>query len=208
MILTISPLPDESGWAWFIPLHNGTTSIGVVMNQEAATAQRKAAATKDGAQSLADFYHFALSLTPNLCKILGDGKLVTDIKSASDYSYNSAAYAIPYARMVGDAGCFIDPFFSSGVHLALTGGLSAASTICAAIRGHCTEETAAKWHSQKVSEAYSRFLIVVLSAYHQMRKQEGHILSDLREDNFDRAFDHLRPSRLWDFDFQYWEHFD
>lgn len=196
MTLTISPLSDESGWAWFIPLHDGTTSVGVVMNQNMAMAQRKAAATKDGAQSPTDFYNFALSLAPNLSKLLGNGKLVTDIKSASDYSYNSSSYAIPYARTVGDAGCFIDPFFSSGVHLALTGGLSAASTICAAIKGHCTEELAAKWHSQKVAEAYSRFLIVVLSAYHQMRKQEHHILSDLREDNFDRAFDHLRPSRL------------
>ena len=25
---------DESGWAWFIPLHNGLTSVGVVMEQK------------------------------------------------------------------------------------------------------------------------------------------------------------------------------
>ena len=28
---------------------------------------------------------------------------------------------MPYARVAGDAGCFIDPFFSSGVHLAMMG---------------------------------------------------------------------------------------
>ena len=25
---------DESGWAWFIPLHTGVTSVGVVVNKE------------------------------------------------------------------------------------------------------------------------------------------------------------------------------
>ncbi|TFY81409.1 hypothetical protein EWM64_g2604 [Hericium alpestre] len=28
-------LTDESGWAWFIPLHNGTTSVGIVMDKNA-----------------------------------------------------------------------------------------------------------------------------------------------------------------------------
>ncbi len=51
---------------------------------------------------------------------------------------------------------FIDPFFSSGIHLALTGGLSAASTIAASIRGHCTEEEACGFHSSKVETAYTR----------------------------------------------------
>ena len=27
-------LTDESGWAWFIPLHTGVTSVGVVVNKE------------------------------------------------------------------------------------------------------------------------------------------------------------------------------
>ncbi len=28
---------DASGWVWFIPLHNGTHSVGIVMNQAKAT---------------------------------------------------------------------------------------------------------------------------------------------------------------------------
>lgn len=175
--LTPSFFPDESGWAWLIPLHDGTTSVGIVMNQDAAMVRRKASETKDETQHLRDFYHSSLALAPNLFKLLESGKLASDVKSGSDYSYSSSSYAIPHARTVGDAGCFIDPFFSSGVHLALIGGLSAAATICAAIRGDCTEEEVAKWHSNKVTEAYSRFLVVVLSAFRQMRRQDQHILS-------------------------------
>ena len=81
-----------------------------------------------------------------LKEILGpDAKQVTTIHAGSDFSYNAKAYALPYARIVGDAGCFIDPFFSSGVHLAVTSALSAGTTIAASIRGDCNETSAAQW---------------------------------------------------------------
>ncbi|KAK8116963.1 FAD/NAD(P)-binding domain-containing protein [Apiospora kogelbergensis] len=182
-------LRDQSGWAWFIPLHNKTVSVGVVMNQEIAI-QRK----KEGQLDTTSHYHESLKLAPALGQLIGDGgKLTSNVKAASDYSYSASAYAFPYARIVGDAGCFIDPYFSSGVHLALTGGLAAATTIAAAIRGDCDETTAADWHSKKIADAYTRFLLVVLSAYQQIRNQEEPVLSDFDEDNFDRAFSFFRP---------------
>ncbi|KAI4259133.1 MAG: hypothetical protein L6R42_004743 [Xanthoria sp. 1 TBL-2021] len=183
-------LHDGSGWTWFIPLHNGTTSVGVVMNQDFATSKKKQSS------STTDFYISSLHLAPNLYKLVasGDGgELVSEIKSASDYSYSASSYASPYVRIVGDAGCFIDPFFSSGVHLALVGALSAATTICAAIRNDCQEPVAAKWHSTKVADSYTRFLLVVLSAYKQIRSQNEPILSDLGENNLDHAFARFRP---------------
>ncbi|RDW81828.1 aromatic-ring hydroxylase-like protein [Coleophoma cylindrospora] len=181
-------LTDESGWAWFIPLHNGTHSVGVVMNQEKMTKKKTASSLSTEA-----LYRSSLKLVPRLNGYLTGGEMVTEVKSASDYSYNSSSYAFPYGRVVGDAGCFIDPFFSSGVHLAITSALSAATTICAAIRGDCDEDTAGAWHSTKVKEGYSRWLLVVLSAYEQMCNQGEQVLSDFGEDNFDRAFNFFKP---------------
>lgn len=57
-----------------------------------------------------------------------------------------------------DIAAFIDPFFSSGIHLALTSALSAAATICASIRGDCCEEDAAMWHTRRMSTSYTRYL--------------------------------------------------
>ncbi|KAL5048204.1 hypothetical protein BDW71DRAFT_178132 [Aspergillus fruticulosus] len=183
-------LHDESGWAWFIPLHDGTTSVGVVRNQTIAT-EKKAAAP-----NMETYFDDALKLAPMLSELLhqtSTATRVTPIKSASDYSYHAASYSTPYTRTVGDAGCFIDPFFSSGVHLALTGGLAAATTIAASIRGDVDEETAARWHTAKVKEGYARFLLVVLSAYKQMLHQEEPVLSEFGEGNFDRAFTFFKP---------------
>ncbi|KAI0472609.1 hypothetical protein GGR56DRAFT_697116 [Xylariaceae sp. FL0804] len=180
-------LRDESGWAWFIPLHDGTHSIGLVMNQEVATKHKAASG------STAQFYKDSLKLAPMLCELLGDAEQITGVKSASDYSYHSSSYSFPYARIVGDAGCFIDPFFSSGVHLAATGGLAAGTSIAASLRGDVSEARAAKWHSNKIREGYSRFLLVVLGAYKQMRNQTKDVLTDFGEDNFDRAFSFFKP---------------
>ena len=51
---------------------------------------------------------------------------------------------------------FIDPFFSSGVHLAFTSALSAATTIAASLRGDCSEIEAADWHTARFATSYTR----------------------------------------------------
>ncbi|KAH9918791.1 uncharacterized protein B0H18DRAFT_661236 [Fomitopsis serialis] len=243
-------LSDESGWAWFIPLHNGLTSVGVVMAQKelglrsrasssaspscspapsftnpaaapgSASARPRSLSTLSTrtASTLAERYLGFLQLAPGVRELIGEGALVDvagpgmgmgvgseherawsggeearAVRSASDYSYHADVYAGEGWRLVGDAGAFIDPFFSSGVHLAMTGGLSAAASICASVRGDCTEAEAARWHSSRVAVSYTRFLVVVLSAYKQIRSQSTNVLGDISENNFDRAFACLRP---------------
>jgi flavin-dependent dehydrogenase len=117
-------LTDASGWCWLIPLHNGTTSVGIVQNQDAATAKKKAM----GSPSQEDFYKESLKLAPKIEGILSGGEIIAPVKQASDWSYSATCYAAPNVRIVGDAGCFIDPYFSSGVHLALSGAMSAATS--------------------------------------------------------------------------------
>lgn len=160
------------------------------MRQDLSIEKKKALGSPSGPE----FYKECLKLAPNALKILGKGELSTEIKQASDWSYSASAYSSPYVRIAGDAGCFIDPYFSSGVHLAYASGLSAAMTICAAMNGDCDELSAAKWHSTKVAEGYTRFLLVVMSAMKQIRGGDEPILSDWDDDGFDTAFDAFRPS--------------
>ena len=139
------------------------------------------------------FYLESLDLSPGIKGLLKNAELASDIKSASDWSYSASSYAFPGVRIAGDAGSFVDPFFSSGVHLALSGGLSAATSISAAIRGDCDENTAAAWHDKKTSESYTRFLLVVSSALKQIRSYDQPVISDFDEDSFERAFALFRP---------------
>ncbi|KAJ6604263.1 putative halogenase, partial [Mycena vulgaris] len=186
-------LTDETGWCWFIPLHNGTVSVGVVLMEESSISKKRTMQAENN--TLKNHYLSQLQLAPGLMQLLGvSGELVSDIKSAGDYSYSATNYAGPHYRLVGDAAAFIDPFFSSGVHLAFTGALSAASSIAASIKNQCTETEAIAFHHAKVGTSYTRFLLVVLGIYKQISNQEAAVLSDIDEDNFDRAFVFLRPS--------------
>lgn len=121
--------------------------------------------------SLEDRYRLSISLAPALVKLIGTGRVVQkeasggqpgqldpSIRSASDFSYSASSYGGPGFRLVGDASAFIDPFFSSGIHLAMTSGLSAAVSICAAVRGDCSEVEAAAWHTKRFSLSYTRFV--------------------------------------------------
>ncbi|KAF9049926.1 FAD binding domain-containing protein [Panaeolus papilionaceus] len=198
-------LTDESGWAWFIPLHDGTTSIGVVMNEKAYKRRcqeplppspfHPTCTPFEVSSMMTALYLANISLAPGLMRLVTDHSLLKEssVRSASDFSYSAPSYAGYRYRIIGDAGAFIDPFFSSGVHLAMTSALSSAATVCASIRRHCSEDEAATWHTRRVSTSYTRFQVVVLSAYKQIQSQSDDILSDIDEDNYDRAFAFLRP---------------
>ncbi|EAU36062.1 conserved hypothetical protein [Aspergillus terreus NIH2624] len=179
-------IKDGSGWVWFIPLHNNTTSVGVVIRQDRLASRKRA-------KSSAEFYQQAVEDTPGIARLLQNARLTSELKSASDWSYHASAYAGPFFRICGDAGCFIDPLFSSGVHLAIASGLSAAVTICAARKGDCSEAEAGNWHTRKVAEGYTRFLLIVTSALRQIYGTEEHVLNELGESDFTRAFENFKP---------------
>ncbi|KAK0199426.1 putative halogenase [Desarmillaria ectypa] len=190
-------LTDETGWAWFIPLHNGTTSVGVVLREEESKRKKAQYKSEFNDKSLSEVQHDCymsdLQLAPGLIQLLGNGEFEGKLMSAGDYSYHASEYAGSHFRIAGDAGAFIDPFFSSGIHLAFTGGLSAASTIAASIRGHCTEAEASEFHTSKITTAFTRFLFVVLGIYKQIRSQDTEVLYEADEESLDRAILSFRP---------------
>lgn len=113
-------------------------SVGVVMKQELVMAKKR-----EADWSGSRVYIDCIEKTPGIRDLLQNAELISDLHSTADWSYNASAYASPYLRIVGDAGCFIDPLFSSGVHMALVGALSAGVTICATERGDCDQAMAA-----------------------------------------------------------------
>lgn len=88
---------------------------------------------------------------------------------ASDYSYAAEDVGRLNYRIVGDSAAFIDPFFSSGVHLASVGSLSAAISIISVIDGKVSEETAAEFHDAELKMAFTRcapaFHLIMIYVY-------------------------------------------
>jgi flavin-dependent dehydrogenase len=103
-----------------IPLADGRVSVGAVCGP---------AYFKRRQGSLEDFYTETLRQSPEVWDLVKDARRVTPVRGAGNYSYRADRMHGDGFLLLGDSFAFIDPVFSSGVHLALTGARSAASAI-------------------------------------------------------------------------------
>jgi flavin-dependent dehydrogenase len=109
------------GWFWFIPLHDGTTSVGAVID-----AKRFAG---DAAGDPAALYHRLIAACAPVAERVRAARFVGPVRVIRDYSYCSERFHGPGYLLAGDAACFIDPVFSTGVHLACLSGYLAAHSV-------------------------------------------------------------------------------
>ena len=100
----------EQGWFWFIPLKDGTTSVGAVC----WPAYMKTRATDP-----TTFFMQTIAMAPEIAARLADAVLTAPVTATGNYSYYSDRMTGDGYLMVGDAWAFIDPVFSSGVYLAM-----------------------------------------------------------------------------------------
>jgi flavin-dependent dehydrogenase len=100
----------DHGWIWFIPLHDGATSVGAVVWPYYL---------KSRSVPLRQFFLDTIALCPPLAQRLAQATLMTEVEATGNYSYGSTrSYGERYL-LLGDAYAFIDPVFSSGVMLAM-----------------------------------------------------------------------------------------
>jgi flavin-dependent dehydrogenase len=116
----------DMGWLWLIPLSETVTSVGAVIPQ--AIHRRETKATPE--ESLAHY----IESTPLAAKTLAAARRVSPARFDADYSYLGTEVAGDRWVAVGDAVAFLDPIFSTGVLLAMQGGLDAAEAIDAGLR--------------------------------------------------------------------------
>jgi flavin-dependent dehydrogenase len=115
----------EHGWFWFIPLADGTTSVGAVCWSYYLKARDK---------PLKDYFFDTIAMCPELHDRLKDATLVDDaVHATGNFSYSSTHATGDRYLMVGDAFTFIDPMFSSGVFLAMKSAFDGADVVATAL---------------------------------------------------------------------------
>jgi len=157
--ISVGAIPE--GWVWAIPLHNGTTSVGVVMHKTAFKEHRQAE------ESVEHIYEKAIADSVLISGLLKDAERISDIKAEQDYSYISETLTGPGYFLIGDAACFIDPLLSTGVHLATHSALLAAASVASLLRGEQSEEDATLFFDQSYRHAYLRLIVLISALYQQ-----------------------------------------
>ena len=120
--IIIITTPD--GWWWMIPFSDGSVSVGIVM-----PSQR----FKKRTGSVDDLFLASLASAPEVRHHLGPGKRTTEIFAIADYSYCASTIVGDGFCLIGDAACFLDPVFSTGVLLAMSAGEMAGKQVDAAL---------------------------------------------------------------------------
>src|SRR5262249_50775544 len=82
-----------------------------------------------------------------------------------DFSYDRSTLWCPGMVVVGDAACFIDPVFSSGVHLATYGALQAARSINSALAGLADEERCFREYEERYRREFAVFRDFLVAFY-------------------------------------------
>ena len=116
----------DLGWFWMIPIYGELMSVGVVLPQAAF----KAMASQDPTTLLERM----IDETPAVARLLADATREWPVRVEKDYSFSSRGYAGDRWVLVGDAGSFLDPMFSTGVAIALESALEGAQAVADGLR--------------------------------------------------------------------------
>ena len=127
----ISMYRFEHGWMWMIPLPEGVMSVGAVCWPD-YLKQRKGRTV--------EFLLETLQRNPALWQRMQRAELIGgEVRVTGNYSYDSSCMGGPGWVLVGDAFAFLDPVFSSGVYLAMSGAEQAAQVVEMALRDPAAE---------------------------------------------------------------------
>jgi len=125
----------EHGWFWFIPLRDGTTSVGAVVWPYYMKRRDK---------PLREYFLETIAMCPALQARLAQADLVAEPEATGNYSYACERCQGDGYVMLGDAYAFIDPVFSSGVMLAMNSAFAGVEVVEARLAGRPAAEARAR----------------------------------------------------------------
>jgi len=157
----------DEGWFWYIPLSPTLTSVGAVVSKEHTDR------LKDGHEEAMNRF---IASCPEISRLLANATRVTEgiygeLRVRRDWSYTNERFCAPGLVLIGDAACFIDPVFSSGVHLATYSALLAARSINSIINDGMDEERCFAEFEKRYRREFRNFY-EFLSAFYDMHQNE------------------------------------
>jgi flavin-dependent dehydrogenase len=180
----------QQGWFWFIPLADGTTSVG-------ATCWPHYLKSRD--KPLQEFFRDTIALSPELAARLEGAQLVDDkVYATGNFCYTASRCSGQRWLMLGDAYAFIDPVFSSGVYLAMVSAFKAVDVVAATLdrpRAAAAARRRFEAHMAKGPREFSWFIFrmtnpamraLFMSPRNVLRAKEA-VLSMLAGDIFGRT---------------------
>lgn len=182
LITVHSSLPDI--WFWLIPFSDGTCSLGVVGRQERF----------DASLSAAENLWKNIQQTEGLARLLANAKPINEARTLTGYSANVKSLYGKRFALLGNAGEFLDPVFSSGVTIALRSAATAAPLVLKELNGEAID-----WeneYSKPLRKGIDTFRVFVEAWYDE--QFQNIIFSKDRQENITRMISAILAGYAWD----------
>jgi len=154
---TIAYLEDK-GWFWYIPLPDDMVSVGVV-------AEPGYLYRDPEVRELSHIFCREIGLQPWIKEHLAGSEPQKVYRTTRDFTYRSRHCATDGLVLVGDAFSFLDPVFSSGVFLALTGGVMAGDAVHGALEANDVSAERFEEYGEKLCEGIEAMRRLVFAFY-------------------------------------------
>ena len=183
ILITVNPKHSDV-WYWLIPFSDGSASVGVVGTQERF----------DDSMSEHDILMHYINDDPNLKRLLTNAIPKNEVRSIKGYAANvSKLYGENFA-LLGNAGEFLDPVFSSGVTIAMKSASLAAPLVIEQLQG-----AQVNWESsyaQPLKFGVNAFRCFVEAWYDE--SFQNVIYHDQHDDSVRRMISSILAGYAWD----------
>lgn len=160
----------EDGWFWYIPLSPTLTSVGCVIARShlPRVKQDPEGAMRDFIQRCPLVRDMLSAATRHEDGIYGEFRM------RRDWSYCNTRFWGDGVVLIGDAACFVDPVFSTGVHLATYSGLLAARSINTVLGNGLDEKLCLEEFERRYRYEYMLTHSFLVSFYNQGLSEKGY----------------------------------
>lgn len=160
----------KQGWIWYIPLTADLTSVGIVVDHKYF---RNAELNKE------NFFTDHIKQCPIVADYLNQARRATNphyspLRIRKDFSYTTSQLWTPGMALIGDAACFVDPVFSSGVHLATLSALFVARSINTCLKGLVNEVDCFREFEIRYRREYGNFYNFLIAFYDVDQHEEDY----------------------------------
>ena len=186
--ITIGLLPDRA-WTWIIPFKGEITSVGVVASEKFS-----------GQPELETYFNEKVLKSATVREFMKNAERVGDWHCIGNYSHTCEKFYGERWLLSGDAALFLDPIFSSGVHMSTSSSKFAAETIMKAFadKRPLTDPDLGAPYEAKVRKGAKRFHNLIGLFY------EGHFVEQMKKtlqrENMRKGFTSAVAGDVWNDD--------
>lgn len=152
----------ENGWGWYAANGNGRATLQFFVDKELIRSS--------GKKNLAALYQSCLSQTPLLARQVTDAEVDGELFTCGAELCLTGPFISDTAIRIGDAALSPDPLSGHGIYEALSGSITAAAVINAALTEDGDRALAIQFYTQRMTARFARATKTTRASYESEKR--------------------------------------